>query len=158
MGASGLLREGWVLSLKLAGMYLAQTGLSKSGGHPIPLPRLVAVAYADWVPAEAPRPASVVEHAGASDTTVVLLDTFQKNGSTLLDWLPVEEITTLVQSCRKARVKIALAGSLTAAEIERLRSVRPDWFAVRGAVCDGGREGHISEQRVRRLADLVHSF
>ena len=66
MGAEQMLREGWVLSLKLAGIYLAQTGLSKSGGHPIPLPRLVAVAYADWVPAEAPRPASVVEHACAS--------------------------------------------------------------------------------------------
>jgi uncharacterized protein (UPF0264 family) len=125
------------------------------------LQELVAVAYADWVFAEAPRPADVVAFAVADQplqAPVVLFDTFQKSGMTLLDWLSIEEVTTLVKTCHGAGVKVALAGSLTYLEIERLRDVRPDWFAVRGAACDGGRDGTISEKRVRQLADLVHSL
>ena len=120
--------------------------------------RVVAVAYADSVRAAAPTPADVVGFAIELQFPVLLLDTFQKDGLTLLDWFPVEEITALVRTCREAGVKVALAGSLGATEIGRLRGVRPAWFAVRSAACDGGRGGIVSEPRVRDLADLVHSF
>jgi uncharacterized protein (UPF0264 family) len=142
-GLSGMLDTHWPDLLHSAARTLS---------HAAP----VAVAYADWTRAEAPRPADVVAGAIASQTTVALFDTFRKDGSTLLDWMSLDEIAALVQTCRQADVKVALAGSLTAVEIERLRGVRPDWFAVRGAVCDGGRGGAVSERRVRELADLVH--
>jgi uncharacterized protein (UPF0264 family) len=153
-GLSGMLRGGWNGSLVLARLAFAGRRRDKKYTGP----ECVVVAYADWVPAEAPRPADIVAGLKESWVKTVLVDTFQKNGSTLLDWLSVEEITALVRTCQDAGVKVALAGSLTAVEIERLRGVRPDWFAVRGAACDGGRGGTISEHRVRALADLVHSL
>jgi len=119
----------------------------------------VPVAYADWVRAGAPRPADVVAGTCAlAIAETVLIDTFQKDGSNLTDWLSVAELTSLVETCRGAGVKVAVAGSLTAAEIDRLRDIRPDWFAVRSAACDGGRDGTVSERQVRELADLVHAF
>src|SRR5262249_8500279 len=124
--------------------------------------RAAAVAYADAVRAAAPPPVAVVDFARRygrrSRVRAVLFDTFHKDGSTLLDWLPGEELPGMVGTCRSAGVKVALAGSLAAREIDRLGGVRPDWFAVRGAACDGGRDGAVSEQRVRDLADLVHSL
>jgi uncharacterized protein (UPF0264 family) len=124
--------------------------------------RVAAVAYADAGRAAAPPPASVVEFARRyvrrSRVRAVLFDTFQKDGTTLLDWLPVEELTPLVRACQRSGVAVALAGSLTAREIEQLRGLRPDWFAVRTAACDGGREGRVCEQHVRQLANLVRSL
>ncbi|HEY1381627.1 MAG TPA: (5-formylfuran-3-yl)methyl phosphate synthase, partial [Gemmataceae bacterium] len=124
--------------------------------------RAAAVVYADAVRAAAPPPLAVVDFARRygrrSRVRAVLFDTFQKDGSTLLDWLSVEELTGMVGTCRSAGVRVALAGSLTAREVDRLAGVRPDWFAVRGAACDGGRGGAVSEQRVRELATLVRSL
>jgi (5-formylfuran-3-yl)methyl phosphate synthase len=124
--------------------------------------RAVAVAYADAARIHAPSPAAVVDfarrYARRSRVRAVLFDTFHKDGSTLLDWLPLDDLTALVTACRRSGVTVALAGSLTATTIGRLRDLRPDWFAVRGAACDGGRDGGVCEHRVRELATLVRSF
>jgi uncharacterized protein (UPF0264 family) len=128
-----------------------------------PLCRVVAVAYADWQWAGAPSLEEVRAFAGARGEGVLLVDTFQKAprpetgaAPTLLDLLPLAEIVRLCASCRAAGVRVALAGSLGAAQIERLRPARPDWFAVRGAACDGGqREAAVSVRKVRALVGLL---
>jgi uncharacterized protein (UPF0264 family) len=144
-GLAGMLRTGWGRYLILARVLGAFT-------------KTVAVAYADWVPAEAPRPADVAAYACERGLPALLLDTHQKDGPTLLDWLPEREVASLVKTCHAGDVKVALAGSLGPAEIGRLRDVGPDWFAVRGAACTGGRDGRIDAGRVRELADLVHAL
>jgi hypothetical protein len=80
-----------------------------------------------------------------------LIDTHEKNGATLLDHLSVIEIDALTCRCRNAGVPVALAGSLGLTEIEQLRGVNPDWIAVRGAACKGGRGGEVSFEQVRAL-------
>jgi uncharacterized protein (UPF0264 family) len=146
-GLSGLLRARW-------GRHLV------NAAHFLPHGRPVAVAYADWGRADAPRPADVAGYAGRFGfTKTLLLDTFIKDGSTLLDWLTPDEVAALVRLCREAdsTVAVALAGSLGPAEIERLHGVAPDWFAVRGAACAGGRDGRVEESRVRELVKVVRA-
>jgi (5-formylfuran-3-yl)methyl phosphate synthase len=143
-GLSGLLRRNWSAHLERARWFVQSQSL------------VVAVAYADWVPAESPRPADVVAFASGRRSSVMLLDTFQKDGSTLLSWLSTDEVAALVESCRAGNVKIALAGSLGPAEIQQLLPLAPDWFAVRGAACEGGRVGRVTADRVRALADLLN--
>lgn len=112
----------------------------------------VAAAYADWQRAQAPPPAEVAAFAMARRWPVLLLDTFAKDGTTLLDWLPWKELAALREECRRAGVRVALAGSLGLPQIDQLRGLAPDWFAVRGAACsDGQRGGHVEAERVRRL-------
>jgi len=123
----------------------------------------VLVAYADWQWAGAPPVAEVVAFALKRRGGVLLLDTFQKAPSretgtvpTLLDLLSRQQITALCGACRDAGVLVALAGSLRAAEIETLKAARPNWFAVRGAVCDEGRrEAAVSARKVRALVELL---
>ncbi len=111
----------------------------------------VAVAYADWQRCAAPSPEQVAAVAVAESFGAVLIDTFEKNGRTLLDLLPIDVITAVTRQCQSAGIPVALAGSLGVAEFERLRSVRPDWFAVRGAACPRGRGSSIDVSRVRQL-------
>jgi len=127
-------------------------------------PQTVVVAYADWQCAQAPPVDEVVafacEHAG----NVLLIDTYCKEpGSlrkdrrpTLLDWLSVPEIVDICAECRAAGVRVALAGSLGFPEMEELRIAKPNWFAVRGAVCTGNdRATVIDERKVRELAQFL---
>jgi uncharacterized protein (UPF0264 family) len=125
-------------------------------------PEVVAVAYADWRCARAPSVDRVFQFAACRAGSVLLLDTHCKDapsrgGSrpTLLDWLTNAEIVELCENCRAAEVSVALAGSLGPAEIRGLAPARPNWFAVRGAACDGGRGGRVRAARVHELTCVI---
>jgi uncharacterized protein (UPF0264 family) len=129
---------------------LAAAGLGLRRDHPGCRP--VAVAYADWRRAGAPPPQEVCAYAAGQRWGAFLLDTWAKDGTTLLDWITPAEVFALCRRCRQAGIPVALAGSLRQEQMERLLPAWPDWFAVRGAVCRGGdRQGGISNGAVRRL-------
>jgi (5-formylfuran-3-yl)methyl phosphate synthase len=120
--------------------------------------RGVVAAYADWRRAEAPPPLDVCWQVCREGWPVLLLDTWKKDGSTLLDWMGTAEIGELCCLCRRSGVRIALAGSLGRRELSALQNVRPDWFAVRSAVCSGGRRhGTLDPVAVRRLVSELCS-
>ncbi len=48
-----------------------------------------------------------------------------------------------------------VAGSLDVASIRTVLPLEPDFIAVRGAVCQGRRDGELDLQKVRHLAGLV---
>jgi uncharacterized protein (UPF0264 family) len=128
---------------------------SSSAGTP------VAVAYADWREAGAPPVDDVCAFALSRPGGVLLLDTFQKAPATrtpprLLDLLPVQKLSLYCVLCRERGVRVALAGSLGPGEVARLLPLGPDWVAVRGAACRGGRrEAAVDAGRVRELARLL---
>lgn len=118
--------------------------------------KAVMVAYADRQRAESPRPEEVCAFAIERAAGALLLDTWHKDGSTLLDWLSLDAIAPFCRRCRDAGLPIALAGSLGLAEIRALLPMRPDWFAVRGAACQQGqREAAIEEDKVRQLVEII---
>ena len=127
-------------------------------------PVRVLVAYADWQCASAPPVEEVFYVAAQRPGSVMLVDTHCKDANaikkarpTLLDWLPYAWIVDLCERCREAKVKIALAGSLGAAEIRELLPARPDWFAVRGAVCaSADRHAAVEVEKVRQLVTLLN--
>jgi uncharacterized protein (UPF0264 family) len=134
-------------------LWLAARGLTERQ----PSCRAVAVAYADWRRAGAPAPEDVCFFAIENAMGAFLLDTWRKDASTLLDWLSLDAIAALRERCRAAGVPMALAGSLGVAEIEALLPSRPDWFAVRGAVCQGRqRNAAIDEGKVRQLVQAIN--
>jgi uncharacterized protein (UPF0264 family) len=116
----------------------------------------VAVAYADWQRAQAPPPADVCGFVCSRSWGAFLIDTWGKDGSTLLDWLALDALREMIAHCRAADVPIALAGSLGIEQLRQLRPFQPDCFAVRGAACrDGQRTQSIDKERVHRLVDLL---
>ena len=86
----------------------------------------------------------------------LLLDTWGKDGLTLLDWMSRVEIDRLCRACRDAGVRTALAGSLSRSLIRTLKPTAPDWFAVRGAACVGlQRTAAIDAAKVRELVESL---
>ncbi len=116
----------------------------------------VAVAYADHVRANAPEPFAVFNAAKKTSCSVLLIDTFEKDGSTLLDWLTHCELQSLRVATQKAGIQLALAGRITEQELPQLLRVHPDIVAVRGAVCAGGeRRSTVDPGRVRAFATAL---
>src|SRR5947209_9142792 len=62
----------------------------------------VAVAYADWHLAGAPPAEQVCDFACNRGFPGLLIDTWRKDGTTLLDWLTVGQVAQLAGRCRAA--------------------------------------------------------
>ena len=121
-----------------------------------PLCKVAIVAYADWRRARAPRPDEVGTFVSRRPGWGLLLDTWGKDGLTLLDWMSRVEIDRLCRTCRDAGVSTALAGSLSRSLIRTLKPTAPDWFAVRGAACVGlQRTAAIDAEKVRELVEIL---
>ena len=113
--------------------------------------RIVAVAYADSERAGTMPPALILSLAEAAGAAAVLLDTHGKDGRGLLEWLPSGTLVGWVAQARQAGLLAALAGSLRPGDLALVGRAHPDVVGVRGAVCSGGRQGRVSEDRVRRF-------
>jgi uncharacterized protein (UPF0264 family) len=116
---------------------------------------VVPCAYAEETDVHTPLVEEVAAFAAEHRFPVLLVDTFHKDGRTLLDHLRLEQLARIAERCRDGGVKLALAGSLNADAIETLLPLRPAWFAVRGAACAGGRNGTVQTARVKMLAELM---
>jgi (5-formylfuran-3-yl)methyl phosphate synthase len=119
---------------------------------------MVAVAYADWRRARAPAPDDVCAFVCQRQGWGLLLDTWAKDGLTLLDWMSRVELDWFCRACHSIGAPIALAGSLGHSLIRTLKPTAPDWFAVRGAACHGlQRTSVIDPDKVRDLVDLINA-
>ena len=122
----------------------------------------VAVVYADFGDAGSPRPDEVLFHASDLGCGAVLLDTFDKSGGDLLERWSMEKIAQFVADSNKRGLLAVLGGSLTMETISKLSNAKlmpyaPDYFAVRGAACVGGRTSEILGKKVLQLSRYVHS-
>jgi uncharacterized protein (UPF0264 family) len=112
---------------------------------------IVAVGYADWERAESISPTLLPRFAEKAGAAAVLIDTWIKDGRGLLNWLQPDRLAEWVVRGREAGLLTALAGSLKLDDLDSITQVAPDIVGVRGAVCRGGREGMVSEDRVSRF-------
>ncbi|MEZ6134199.1 MAG: (5-formylfuran-3-yl)methyl phosphate synthase [Pirellulaceae bacterium] len=111
---------------------------------------LVPVLYADAGRCDAPNVSQVLDLATEVGASYLLIDTFEKDGRRLLDWLTVEAITDIIASANAGGTQVVLAGSLSEVDLPHLTPLRPAAIAVRGAVCDGPRTGEMSRRSLER--------
>ncbi len=117
---------------------------------------VVAVAYADAHKAKSIPPAEVAKFAKRFRFKAFLLDTFAKDGKTLLNHMKLDAIVEIVQMLKENKVKVALGGSLTLELAKKLLVAEPDWFAVRGAVCVGNkRASELDAGKVKKWKELL---
>lgn len=117
----------------------------------------VTVAYADWRTAGAPSAEELLPIAAEIRSPYLLLDTFDKSSGRLLDHVGIDELAALTAQAAGHNLRLVLAGSLDENAIRRLAPLRPAYFAVRGAACDGARTQAIDLVRVKRLVEVVRT-
>lgn len=118
----------------------------------------VGVIYADSRRAQSPGPFEVCSAAVKVGCAVVLVDTYQKDGANLFDWLGSHELQEIRTHCRQLGLQMALAGGIDFDLLPTVLEIQPDWVAIRGAACEDGRQGTLCVNRVARLAEIVHEY
>jgi uncharacterized protein (UPF0264 family) len=88
----------------------------------------------------------------------LLIDTFTKTGRRLFDYLSRRDLAALIDRAHLLGLLAVIGGSLDLPSLRDAWRAGPDYVAVRGAVCRGGRQGPLDRERVRRwvaqLAEL----
>lgn len=117
----------------------------------------VAVAYADWEAAAAPRPETLLAAAARIGFPTMLVDTFDKSGPGLFAIASQGTIRDWITRAVDGGVALALAGRLSGTEVATGFSLGADMCGVRTAACDGGRQGRVAAPLVSRLATLCRA-
>ncbi|MEP7228200.1 MAG: (5-formylfuran-3-yl)methyl phosphate synthase [Gemmatimonadales bacterium] len=119
---------------------------------------VIAVAYADAERAETLPPELILGCARRAGAGGVLLDTHTKDGIGLLGWRAPPACATWVTAARREGLLTALAGALRVEDIDAVAAAGPDVVGVRGAACEGGRQGHVTANHVRLLRQRLDAF
>ncbi len=143
--------------LQLLGSATMCSESSDTGGNNYgPYPAWISVAYADFQRCHAPSLDQVVAAAVRSGSRGLLVDTYVKDGSRLLDCCTISTLHELRQITRESQLLFAVAGQLRIDDLERLVPIAPDIIAVRGAVCQRGlRTCGVQGALVREFANAV---
>lgn len=101
---------------------------------------VVPVLYGDYLKADSSPPFALLETLFEHSFFAIMIDTWCKDGSSVLDWITVDELLRIQNKCDVHNVKFAIAGSLNLEKATRLirEGVKPAWFGFRGAVCKEG--------------------
>jgi uncharacterized protein (UPF0264 family) len=118
---------------------------------------LVLVAYADYDRADAPLPEEVVSLAHETRAAGILLDTFDKHGPGLTALMTLRALSSFVSTAQSAGQFVAVAGRLTIQDIEQVWDTSADIVGIRGAACEGGRNGIVAVDRVRMIRRYLDS-
>jgi uncharacterized protein (UPF0264 family) len=119
---------------------------------------IIAVAYADADRAASPDPRLIVEAAAHAGAAGVLLDTADKHGPGLRALMTRASLVSWVVAAHDAGLLVALAGKLSADDLEFVRDAGADIAGVRGAACEGERTGQIMLGKVRELRERAHAL
>lgn len=115
----------------------------------------VAVVYADWRSVSAPSASQVLRHGGDLGCRALLVDTCLKSGGDLLHHVSLGELDELLAQAGEAGMLSVLGGSLACHSLPKVLALKPDYVAVRGAACRGGRSGVLDPKLVQSLVALV---
>lgn len=129
-----------------AGINAACRLLEKRADRPV----FVVARYVDG-PSGAEDLERWVEVCAAAGAGGLLLDTCRKDGPGLFGLVGVQPLAALRRQATRHRIWLAVAGGVADGNLELLAQVRPHIVGVRGAVCEGGRAGKLSLERVRLL-------
>jgi (5-formylfuran-3-yl)methyl phosphate synthase len=118
---------------------------------------VVAVAYADAAIARSPAADDLFNVAAAAGARGILVDTADKRGPGLRALVAPNALAALVADAHRAGLLVALAGKLTVDDLSFVRDAGADIAGVRGAACEGGRNGRVTAQKVRELTEIVRA-
>lgn len=133
---------------------LLRGAVAAASGHRS-APEIIAVAYADSLAAGTASPGDIRGAALRSDCSGVLLDTYGKADSDLFTWITETDLANWISILRTEGLLAAVAGGLGIQQIARACVPLPDVIGVRGAACEGGRDGTVSSSRVAALRGVA---
>lgn len=99
--------------------------------------KVVAAGYADAEKIGVLNPLFVPEVARKAGADIAMIDTYTKDGKTLLDHLTIPQLEAFIKAAHGFGLEAALAGSIRKKDLCTLLRLRVDIAGFRGAACTG---------------------
>ncbi len=116
----------------------------------------VAVAYGDWKNCGAPPPEEVILAGVENECSYVLLDTNCKT-QCLFDYCTEKQLDEWSKLTKTHNMRLVVAGSIRKEQFPLIVDRwTPEYVAVRGAACTGGRNSSVSESLVSELKEQLN--
>lgn len=156
-------RSGWRLSGRLSWAKVGLASCLNQPQWPVELQHIwnerlaittgrIAVAYVDADRAAAPSVSQVAEIALELGCAGLLLDTWDKSGGGLLQWLSPAELAPLCARMQSAGLFVAAAGRLAVDDLPAVIDAGASIIAVRSAVCAGyDRQAMVTQEGVAQF-------
>lgn len=120
---------------------------------------VVGAGYADAINFGGIDPLKVPEIAKNAGADIAMLDTINKKGKKLFDFLNSDKLEMFIKESHKRGLLAALAGSLQKNDISTIYQLGTDVVGFRGAVCSNlDRKGVVDEHKVADIIELVHNL
>lgn len=108
---------------------------------------VIAVLFADDLPDE-----NMIGQIISTGFAGVMLDTAQKNGRSLCDYLSRRQLSEFVSKVHQADKLCGLAGALRISDIDILKTLNADYLGFRSALCAGHqRTDGLDPKRARQI-------
>lgn len=116
-----------------------------------PRVKVIACGYGDWELIGSVSPLHLPDIASMSSADGVLIDTINKDGRSLFDFVHINDLKSFVDRARDLGLISALAGSLRNEHADLIRICSPDVVGIRGAACTNNdrSSGELSYERIR---------
>jgi len=121
---------------------------------------VVGAGYADAINFGGVNPLKIPEITKNAGADIAMLDTINKNGKKLFDFLNLDDLQTFVKKTHEIGLLVALAGSLQKEDLSTIYELGTDITGFRGAVCSNNdrKNGLVNEHKVANIMDLVHNL
>ncbi|MHA1820838.1 MAG: (5-formylfuran-3-yl)methyl phosphate synthase [Promethearchaeota archaeon] len=119
---------------------------------------VVIAGYADQIAEKLPiRPLDIPLIAEKSGADVAMLDTFNKNGTSIFDHLSIDDLKEFIADAHARNLKVAIAGALNFSHIPLIKQLNPDIIGVRSMVCENFDrvKGSINHKQIIKLKNLI---
>ncbi len=119
--------------------------------------RIVTAGYSDWSRIGSVNPMRLPDLVEDLDVSVLMIDTFIKNGKSTFDFMSVEELEEFTEKCKSKGFQTALAGGVRLAHLRTVKKIGCDILGVRSLVCENGDRvnGKVSADRIRVLKRML---
>ncbi len=122
--------------------------------------KVVAAGYADKVRIKkSPDFLLIPIIASKSGADIAMLDTYIKDGKSILNFLNIEQLQEFTNRAKKLNLEVALAGNLLKESIPLIRKIAPDIIGVRSIVCEGydRNNGMIKHHLINELKNVLYN-
>jgi uncharacterized protein (UPF0264 family) len=119
--------------------------------------RVIACGYGDYQLIGSISPLELPEIAATVNADGVLIDTINKDGRSLFDFINRDQLRSFISDARQNGVIGALAGSLKIKHARDLRFCDPDVVGIRGAACKGNdrKEGTMDQKKITSFKESL---
>lgn len=115
--------------------------------------------YGDAEKASAPTWDEILQVSKTIGSEFILVDTWEKNGKSLLDILKLDTLKHMAGHARAMGLQIAIAGALRTEQLPLLREINPYWIGFRSELCESRRrDAPLNQQQLERMLNLFQSY